>query len=163
MTAKRIIQYGDKKMDMPDGMTLDEAKVTMARFFPELAEPKVENKKDGDTTVYVFTKQAGRKGLDEPHINHCPWTVKPMEIDRAFKQAKISEFWVTDSRSVLLASMDNQSDAQLIAAAPDLLDALKDIIEQAEKTRLIIGADLADSIFVFGKAAVAKAEGRKPE
>ena len=45
-------------------------------------------------------------------------------------------------------------------AAPDMYQALKDIIEQAEKTHLPIGADLADSIRVFGKQALAKAEGK---
>jgi hypothetical protein len=42
-------------------MTLDQAKQVMARHFPELAQPKVETKQNGDKTYYVFTKQAGRK------------------------------------------------------------------------------------------------------
>jgi len=50
--------------------------------------------------------------------------------------------------------------ATLGAAAPEMYEALKDIIEQAEKTHLPIGADLADSIRVFGKQAIAKAEGK---
>ena len=60
MTKK--IKYGDKTIDMPDAMTLDQAKEQMARFFPELSEPAVETKKDGETTTDVFTKKAGRKG-----------------------------------------------------------------------------------------------------
>ena len=51
--------------------------------------------------------------------------------------------------------------AHLIAAAPDMYEALEDIIEQAEKTNLLIGADLADSIRVFGKIALKKARGEK--
>lgn len=51
------------------------------------------------------------------------------------------------------------ANADLIAAAPDLLATLEDIIEQAEKTMLLLGADLADSIMVLGKEAVAKARG----
>ena len=41
--AKHIV-YGDKRLEMPDGMTLEQAKAQMARFFPELAEPNVETK-----------------------------------------------------------------------------------------------------------------------
>ena len=46
-------------------------------------------------------------------------------------------------------------------AADDMYAALEDIIEQAEKSLLPLGADLADSIRVFGKQAVAEAEGVK--
>jgi hypothetical protein len=56
------IRYGDRTLELPAGMTLEEAKAQMARFFPELSEPHIETKKDGDTTTYVFSKQAGRKG-----------------------------------------------------------------------------------------------------
>ena len=63
MADSRFIKYGNQTMPMPDGMTLDQAKAIMARHFPELAEnPKIETKKDGDKTTYVFSKQAGRKG-----------------------------------------------------------------------------------------------------
>ncbi len=57
-----FIKYGDRTMPMGD-LTLEQAKITMARHFPELAEPKVEKseEKNGDV-VYTFTKQAGRKG-----------------------------------------------------------------------------------------------------
>lgn len=51
------------------------------------------------------------------------------------------------------------ADYHLIAAAPELLDALKDIVRQFEKSRVMVGPDLADSIRVFGKQAIAKAEG----
>jgi hypothetical protein len=63
MSANRWIKYGDKTMPMPEHMKLEDAKAVMARHFPELAEnPKIETKKDGDKTTYVFSKQAGRKG-----------------------------------------------------------------------------------------------------
>ncbi len=62
MPETKKIQYGNQTIDLPAGMTLEEAKAQMARFFPELAEPRIETKKDGDTTTYVFSKQAGRKG-----------------------------------------------------------------------------------------------------
>jgi hypothetical protein len=60
-TMANFIKYGDRIMPMGD-VTLEQAKTTMSRFFPELAEPEVKKEeKDGDTT-YVFTKKAGRKG-----------------------------------------------------------------------------------------------------
>ncbi len=54
---------------------------------------------------------------------------------------------------------EDEANARLIAAAPELLEALEDIIEQADLTLFRIGPDLADSIRVFGKPAVAKAKG----
>jgi hypothetical protein len=57
------IQYGNQTIPMPDGMTLEQAKEQMARFFPELAEPKIDTNKKGDDTTYVFSKRAGTKGV----------------------------------------------------------------------------------------------------
>ncbi len=65
MAEKRWIKYGDKKIEMPEGMTLEQAKAQMARFFSELAEPDVATKKEGEATVYVFSKKAGKKGGPE--------------------------------------------------------------------------------------------------
>ena len=45
-------------------------------------------------------------------------------------------------------------------AAPELLRACKDVVKEVEKTKLPLGADLADSIFVLGKQAIASAEGK---
>lgn len=42
-------------------------------------------------------------------------------------------------------------------AIPDMVEALKDIVEQAGKTKFALGADLADSINVFGKQALSLA------
>lgn len=57
------IKYGNQTIPMPEGMTLDQAKEQMARFFPELAEPKIDTAKKGDDTTYTFSKRAGTKGL----------------------------------------------------------------------------------------------------
>ena len=62
------------------------------------------------------------------------------------------------STNYTLEREQNEANARLIAAAPDMYEALKDIIEQAEKTHFPIGADLANSIRVFGKQAIAKSE-----
>lgn len=66
-----------------------------------------------------------------------------------------------DSKALTHAKQINKPD--LIAAAGDMAEALKDIIEQAERTRLPLGADLADSINVFGKQALAKWEAGKEQ
>lgn len=58
----KYVQYGDKRFDVDSSMTLEQIKAVMARHFPELASPKIDTKKDGEDTVYTFTKQAGRKG-----------------------------------------------------------------------------------------------------
>jgi PRTRC genetic system protein C len=62
MADQKVIRYGDREMPLEPGMTLDQAKELMARHFPELADPKVETKKDGDKTTYIFSKKAGHKG-----------------------------------------------------------------------------------------------------
>ena len=40
----------------------------------------------------------------------------------------------------------------------ELLEALRDIVEQAEKTKIMLPADLADSINIFGKQAIKNAK-----
>jgi hypothetical protein len=64
MAEKHLVEYGGKRFPVPDGMTQEQVKAQMARFFPELAHPKIENKKDGEATVWVFSKQAGTKGAE---------------------------------------------------------------------------------------------------
>ena len=45
--SDKFVEYGGKRFSLDEGMTLDDAKDVMARHFPELAEPKVETKKEG--------------------------------------------------------------------------------------------------------------------
>lgn len=60
--ANKYVQYGDKRFEVESSMALEQIKAVMARHFPELADPRVETKKEGDDVTYTFTKQAGRKG-----------------------------------------------------------------------------------------------------
>jgi len=62
MSESRVAVYGQKRIAIPDGMTQEQVKAQMARFFPELADPKVESKKDGDKVEWIFSKKAGTKG-----------------------------------------------------------------------------------------------------
>lgn len=52
---------------------------------------------------------------------------------------------------------ENLANSRLIKAAPDMFEALLDIIQQLELAKTPVPADLADSIRVFGKAAIKKA------
>ncbi len=69
------IQYGDKKLPMGD-MKLSDALDVMKRHFPELANCKSEEKKDGEDTIYVVSKQAGTKGSDLNTIAGALLTIK---------------------------------------------------------------------------------------
>lgn len=68
-TGEKYIRYSNRLMPM-GGMTMDEAKKMMARHFAELGEnPKVEKKDENGKTVYVFSKQAGKKGAKTAQKN----------------------------------------------------------------------------------------------
>jgi PRTRC genetic system protein C len=69
MTKTITVQYGNQTMDVPDGMTLEQLKEQMCRFFPELSEPKIDTQKDGEKTTYVFSKKVGTKGADTPTLD----------------------------------------------------------------------------------------------
>lgn len=60
--TERVVEYGGKRTSVPTGMNQEDVKREMARFHPELADPKIETKTEGDTTVWVFSKKAGTKG-----------------------------------------------------------------------------------------------------
>lgn len=62
----KYVQYGDRRMPLEDGMTKEQAKEILQRFFPELGDPAIETKKEGEDVVYIFTKRAGRKGRGGP-------------------------------------------------------------------------------------------------
>ena len=56
-----VVKYGDRTMPMGD-LTLEQVKQLMARHFPELADPQVDKKEQGNDVIYTFSKKAGRKG-----------------------------------------------------------------------------------------------------
>lgn len=62
MAESIVVVYGGKRMPVTPGTAEKDVKALMARFFPELADPKIEKKKDGDTMVWTFSKKAGTKG-----------------------------------------------------------------------------------------------------
>lgn len=67
---------------------------------------------------------------------------------------------VDEDKVLRRVTREMHADGYLMSAAPDMYEALCDIVEQAEKTMMPIPADLADSIRVFGRAALRKAEGK---
>ena len=65
-----------------------------------------------------------------------------------------------DNYIARVLSVNARNDAHLIKAAPNMYEALEDIINQAEATHMMLPPDLADSILVFGKQALAKADNK---
>ena len=61
--------------------------------------------------------------------------------------------------SIVVRNPKNRDDARLIVAAPELLEAAKDVLEKFRLTNVNVGADLSYSILVFLRNAIAKAEG----
>lgn len=64
MAEQCVAVYGQRRMPIPDGMTDDQVKAQMGRFFPELSDPKVEVKKAKGVRELHFSKKAGTKGAD---------------------------------------------------------------------------------------------------
>lgn len=76
-------------------------------------------------------------------------------------------FWEVHDSAGFLCKLESESTAQLIAAAPKLLSAFVDLLDQLEAAGIYIPgqdegqwADAAGLSFRRAEAAVAKAEGR---
>lgn len=109
------------------------------------------NKRD-----YAIVAKIGEKG-DPAFL--CELT--NAGLDFYFEKALPANARIADKEKALTrATREMHANGYLMAAAPDMYEALRDIVEQAEKTMLPIPADLADSIRVFGRAALEKAEGK---
>ena len=90
------------------------------------------------------------------------YTPGPWKIGGVVDGAEMSNATVTASNRIVADvgfESNGSANARLIAAAPEMLEALEDIVQQFERTRIMVGTDLADSIRVFGKQAIAKAKG----
>lgn len=62
--GQEYAEYGGQRFPF-NGATLEQVKGMMARFFTELAEPKIEKKTEGGDTIYVFIKKAARLGAGD--------------------------------------------------------------------------------------------------
>lgn len=59
----RIFVYDNREFPDPDpGLTVDQVKESMARFFPEIATADVRETKRGEDTVHEFVRRVGTKG-----------------------------------------------------------------------------------------------------
>ncbi len=96
----------------------------------------------------------------KPQFYPGPWTISK-DDGTAAEAARPNVIIENEEAHIAFCFDDGLSipSARLIAAAPDLFEALEDIIKQFEKSKLMVGADLADSIRIFGKNAIAKALG----
>ncbi|MCC6192087.1 MAG: hypothetical protein IT318_23910 [Anaerolineales bacterium] len=62
MAETVFAEYGQKRIPVPEGMTQAQVTEQMRRFFPELADPKIETKTEKDKKIWVYSKKAGTKG-----------------------------------------------------------------------------------------------------
>ncbi|NNM75011.1 hypothetical protein [Enterovirga aerilata] len=89
-----------------------------------------------------------------------PWAINPMvvQIDAMNGDGYIvpvcQMLWPTDERS----EAETYANARLIAAAPDLLDALKDIVASYESYRAAEGDDDTSDSIELAEAAIRLAE-----
>lgn len=118
---KKVIEYGNQRIPVDDGVTLEQAKQQMARFFPELADPKVETKKAGTETTWVFSKKAGTKGVTDCQrvaaaLTKLPaWVAVQPEIIAAITGQDVAEVDVEE----LVTDLNKQ--AALVAEARQTL------------------------------------------
>jgi hypothetical protein len=55
----RKLIFGESKIDLPEGLSMNEAKELAQNLLPGIADAEGHEDADGN---YVFTKRAGRKG-----------------------------------------------------------------------------------------------------
>lgn len=106
---------------------------------------------------------AGRNGAQRPDTG-TPWTVHSVPNDRGNRMPT----WEVRGpyRAVIAAPVDrphNFANAHLIAAAPELLEALRALTKEAARNiypKPDVGPDHPYSILRRARAAIAKAEGQ---
>lgn len=89
-----------------------------------------------------------------------PWS-KLTVHDRDMMNRPISPY-IRDETGSIIATCSRREDADRLAAWPLMLEALRDIVAQAERTKMMLPADLADAIRVFGRVAIKAATGGEP-
>lgn len=89
-----------------------------------------------------------------------PWTAKP-HGNHCFLMSENAQgfYCVCD---VDTATEQGRANARLIAAAPDLLEALTELVTRRERASAKVGGspDGSDNRYARARAAIAKAEGR---
>jgi hypothetical protein len=80
-------------------------------------------------------------------------------LSRSIIDCNLSRVSNRDGRLSAAEFAECEANVALVLAAPALLAALEDIVEEAKKTIMMLPADLADSIRVFAVPAIAAARG----
>lgn len=91
----------------------------------------------------------------------APWVVNIGQIDKEFLKGRLQEAVFHNDEPIAICG-DNAANACLIAAAPDLLEALKDMLPFVINTckSHIESRELWPEFVNKAKAAIAKAEGK---
>lgn len=95
------------------------------------------------------------KALEQLGISPTPWS-NTVETEKPFE---INSVW--DARNGCILSggyFESLNDARLIAAAPDLYEALYDVVDYCESTHLV-PSERFGKVLAKVKAALAKAAG----
>ncbi len=59
----RVFVYDGRQIPDPDpNLSVDDVRKRLADFFPELVNSDVQERKEGEDTVYTFTRRLGTKG-----------------------------------------------------------------------------------------------------
>ena len=97
----------------------------------------------------------GMKALEQLGISPTPWT-NTINTEKPFE---INSVWDARNGGILTGGYsESLNDARLIAAAPDLYEALYDVVAYCESTHLV-PSERFGKVLARVKAALAKAAG----
>ncbi len=84
----RVFVYDGRQIPDPDPkLSVDDVRKRLADFFPELVNSDVQERKEGEDTVYTFTRRLGTKG--SPRRRRKPSVV---EILRRVPEKRLAIF-----------------------------------------------------------------------